>query len=58
MARVSLKQLSYCAAVADAGSLAAAAKAIHVTQPSVSAALAVLEETLGVDLFSGITPKA
>jgi DNA-binding transcriptional LysR family regulator len=51
MARVSLKQLSYCAAVADAGSLAAAAKAIHVTQPSVSAALAVLEETLGVDLF-------
>jgi DNA-binding transcriptional LysR family regulator len=49
--RVSLKQLSYFIAVADGGSLAAAAKALNVTQPSVSAALAVLEETLGVDLF-------
>jgi DNA-binding transcriptional LysR family regulator len=51
MVRVTLKQLSYFAAVADAGSLAAAAKLLHVSQPSVSAAVAVLEETLGIDLF-------
>ena len=51
MIRVTLKQLSYFAAVADAGSLASAAKALHVSQPSISAALAVLEDTLEVDLF-------
>jgi len=51
MIRVSLKQLSYFAGVADAGSLAAAARALHVSQPSVSAALTALERTLGVDLF-------
>jgi DNA-binding transcriptional LysR family regulator len=49
--RVTLKQLTYFAAVADAGSLASAAKALHVSQPSVSAALAALENTLGVDLL-------
>ena len=51
MIRVTLRQLSYFAAVADAGSLAGAAKALHVSQPSISAALAVLEDTLEVDLF-------
>jgi DNA-binding transcriptional LysR family regulator len=51
MIRVTLKQLSYFAAVADAGSLAAAAKSLHVSQPSISAALAALEGTLEVDLF-------
>ena len=51
MVRVTLKQLSYLMAVAELGSLAAAAKALHVTQPSVSVALAVMEGTLGVDLF-------
>jgi DNA-binding transcriptional LysR family regulator len=51
MVRVSLKQLSYYAAVADTGSLAAAAKALNVSQPSVTTALSVLEDRLGVDLF-------
>jgi DNA-binding transcriptional LysR family regulator len=51
MARISLKQLAYFVAVAEAGTLAAAAKTLHVTQPSVSAALASLEDILGVDLF-------
>jgi len=51
MTRVTLKQLSYFTAVADAGSLAGAAKALRVSQPSISAALAVLENSLEVDLF-------
>jgi DNA-binding transcriptional LysR family regulator len=51
MIRVTLKQLSYFAAAADAGSLARAAKALRVSQPSISAALTVLENTLEVDLF-------
>ncbi len=51
MIRVTLKQLSYFAAVAEAGSLARAAKTLHVSQPSISAALAALEDTLGIDLF-------
>ena len=51
MIRVTLKQLSYFVAAADAGSLARAAKALHVSQPSISAALAVLEDTLELDLF-------
>jgi len=51
MIRVTLKQLSYFAAVAEAGSLAGAAKTLHVSQPSISAALAGLEATLEVDLF-------
>jgi DNA-binding transcriptional LysR family regulator len=51
MMRVTLRQLSYFVAVADAGSLAAAAKVQHVSQPSISAALAVLEDGLEIDLF-------
>jgi DNA-binding transcriptional LysR family regulator len=51
MIRVTLKQLSYFVAVADAGSLAGAAKILHVSQPSISAALSAIENTLDVDLF-------
>ncbi len=51
MTRVTLKQLSYFAAVAEAGTLAGAARTLHVSQPSISAALAGLEATLGADLF-------
>src|SRR5689334_13289912 len=51
MMRVTLRQLSYFVAVADAGSLAAASKVLHVSQPSISAALAVLEDGLEIDLF-------
>jgi DNA-binding transcriptional LysR family regulator len=49
--RITLKQLQYFIAVADGGSLAAAAKTLHMSQPSVSAALSVMEEALGIDLF-------
>jgi DNA-binding transcriptional LysR family regulator len=47
-------------AVYDAGSVRAAAEALHVTPPAVSAAIAALESALGTTLFSkagrGIVP--
>jgi len=39
-------------AVHDAGSIRAAAESLHVTPPAVSAALAALEDALGVSLFA------
>ena len=49
-------------AVAEAGSLSAAARALRVTQPTVSRRLAELEATLGDALFvrgvEGVTPTA
>jgi len=46
-----LTQLSYFAAVADAGSFTAAARALSVSQPTVSAAIADLEAVVGARLF-------
>src|SRR5688500_5221597 len=48
---VSLRQLQYVVAVADFGSFRRAAEACHVTQPSLSAQLALAEEVLGIQLF-------
>lgn len=47
----SLRQLSYFIAVARHQSLQKAADSLHVSAPAVSAAIAHLEETLGVQLF-------
>src|SRR5207245_11598061 len=47
----SLRQLQYAAAVADTGGFRKAAQLCHVSQPSLSAQLAQLEEALGVRLF-------
>jgi LysR family hydrogen peroxide-inducible transcriptional activator len=47
----SLRQLQYAVAVADALSFRRAAARCHVSQPSLSAQLAQLEEGLGVRLF-------
>src|SRR5512147_3226984 len=47
----SLRQLQYAVAVADALSFRKAADACHVSQPSLSAQLAQLEDALGVRLF-------
>src|SRR6478735_5680951 len=47
----SLRQLQYAVAVADALSFRKAAERCHVSQPSLSAQLAQLEEALGVRLF-------
>lgn len=47
----SLRQLQYAVAVADTLSFRKAAERCHVSQPSLSAQLAQLEEALGVRLF-------
>jgi DNA-binding transcriptional LysR family regulator len=46
-----LKHLGYFAAAAEHGSVTAAARAIHVSQPSISAAIAHLEDVFGLQLF-------
>lgn len=48
---VSLRQLQYLVAVADARSFRRAAEACHVAQPSLSTQVALAEELLGVHLF-------
>jgi len=51
MIAFSFRQLEYFVAAAEHGSISAAARARHVSQPSVSTAIAQLEETLGEPLF-------
>ncbi len=46
-----LKQLRYFVAAAESGTITAAARRLNISQPSVSAAVAELEESLGLDLF-------
>jgi len=46
-----LKQLRYFVAAAEAGSVTGAGQVMHVSQPSISAAIAQLEERFGVALF-------
>jgi DNA-binding transcriptional LysR family regulator len=46
-----LKQLRYFAAAAEEGSVTAAAKTIRVSQPSISEAIAHLEEAFDLQLF-------
>lgn len=46
-----LRQLEYLVAVADRGTFGAAAAAMHVSQPAMSAQIAELEQRLGVVLF-------
>jgi LysR family hydrogen peroxide-inducible transcriptional activator len=47
----SLRQLQYFVAVADLGGFSRAAARCHVSQPSLSAQVALAEESLGVRLF-------
>ena len=46
-----LRQMTYLLAVAETGSTAAAARAVHVSQPSVSQAVAQIEAHFGQPLF-------
>jgi DNA-binding transcriptional LysR family regulator len=49
--RYTLKQLGYFVATAEAGSITAAARQLHISQPSISAAIAQLEDMFGLELF-------
>ncbi len=57
-----LRELRVLLAVAEQGSFRKAGRLLHLTQPAVTAAIAELEQTLGVPLFdrtaSGVTPTA
>ncbi|MFB9511262.1 LysR family transcriptional regulator, partial [Streptomyces aurantiacus] len=56
---MNLRQYEYALAVADEGSMTAAAERLQVTQPSLSQQIGALEKHLGVQLFtrtpSGVT---
>ena len=51
MPNLTIRQLEYFVAVAEAGSIVEAARRLHVTQPTVSDALSKLEEQFGFGLF-------
>jgi DNA-binding transcriptional LysR family regulator len=51
---LSLRQVEYLVAVVDLGTLARAASLLHVTQPTVSHQLALLERRVGVPLFERV----
>jgi len=57
---VSLRQIAYFKAIGEVGSFRGAAERLGVTQPTLTAQIATLEESLGVKLFertrSGATP--
>jgi DNA-binding transcriptional LysR family regulator len=61
--RFTLKQLEYFLAAAEAGSITIASARARISQPSISAAIAQIEATLGTSLFvrhhaRGMTPTA
>ncbi|MEM7069010.1 MAG: LysR family transcriptional regulator [Pseudomonadota bacterium] len=63
MLRFTLRQLEYLTACVDTGSLVAAAVKLNVSQPSISTAIAKLEDQLGVQLLirhhaQGVVPTA
>lgn len=62
MLRYTLRQIEYAVAIHDHGSVAAASSALGVAQPTLSAALAKLEEQVGLQLFirhhaQGVSPS-
>ncbi|MGI6448724.1 MAG: LysR family transcriptional regulator [Desulfitobacteriia bacterium] len=54
---MTLRHLRIFIAVADAGSMTAAAEALYVAQPTVSQAIAELEKYCGVKLFERLKFK-
>ena len=53
---MTLRELQYIVAVADTGNFSRAAEAVHVSQPTLSAQVRKLEDTLGVAIFER-TPR-
>ncbi|MCU1397766.1 MAG: transcriptional regulator LysR [Acidimicrobiales bacterium] len=51
MSSLNLRQIRYVVAMADAGSISAAARTLEVSQPTLSSSLRELEQSLGVSLF-------
>ena len=51
MSDLSLRQMRYVVAMADSGSISSAARALDVTQPTLSSSLREAELSLGVTLF-------
>ncbi|TNC04916.1 LysR family transcriptional regulator [Methylobacterium terricola] len=49
--RYTLRQLEYFIAVGEAGSITLASERVHISQPSISAAVSHLEQELNVQLF-------
>ncbi|MDE8344741.1 MAG: LysR family transcriptional regulator [Acidocella sp.] len=49
--RFTLKQLSYFVAAAETGSITLASERVNISQPSISAAISVLEANFGIQLF-------
>lgn len=56
MIGVTLRQLEYVVAIADHGGFGAAASVCAVSQPALSAQVAIVEDTLGVVLFERSRP--
>ena len=54
---MTIRHLKVFTAVADAGGMSAAAKKLHVSQPTVSQAIAELEKQYGVKLFERLSQK-
>ena len=48
---MNLKQMEYFTAIVSEGSISGAARALHVSQPPLSAQMRLLEEELGATLF-------
>ncbi|WP_192496975.1 LysR family transcriptional regulator [Gulosibacter chungangensis] len=51
MANLTLRQLEYIISVAELGSVTAASKQLHVAQSAISASIADLERTIGIQIF-------
>jgi DNA-binding transcriptional LysR family regulator len=49
--RFTLKQVAYFVAAAETGSITLASERANISQPSISSAISVLEETFGIQLF-------
>lgn len=54
---MTIRHLKIFTVVADAGGMSAAAKRLHVSQPTVSQAIAELEKNYGVKLFERLSQK-